>query len=93
MRNKLLRPWSIGIAVLSLSSALCAFATVPADLTKAHSRDGNVGPHWAAPWSETSNLRDAEFLVAYKRGCQEHFFSSAGRAVMVRGIQFLVRYE
>jgi hypothetical protein len=29
----------------------------------------------------------------YKRGCQEHSSSSAGNAVMVRGIQSLVRYE
>ena len=29
----------------------------------------------------------------YKRGCQEHSSTSAGSAVMVRGIQSLVRYE
>jgi hypothetical protein len=31
------------------------------------------------------------YRLFYKRGCQEHSSSSAGSAVMVRGIQSLVR--
>jgi hypothetical protein len=33
------------------------------------------------------------YRLFYKRGCQEHFSPSTGGAIMVRGIQSLVRYE
>ena len=70
-----MRPVS-GLAILSLNSSLQIKLT---DDYAAENTDAHKSPV------------DERYRLFYKRGCQEHSSSSAGSAVMVRGIQSLVR--